>query len=58
MKNATVPATFVTFTFSDDWLKKIGEKLAIKKKSKLRRIKSNMLLCITALYGTIQEIQQ
>ena len=30
MKNATVPATFVTFTFSDNWLKKIGEKLAIK----------------------------
>lgn len=31
MKNATVPAIFVTFTFSDDSLKKISEKLAIKK---------------------------
>lgn len=31
MKNATVPATFVTFTFSDYWLNSIYEKLAIKK---------------------------
>lgn len=31
MKNATVPATFVTFTFSDDWIKRISEQLAIKK---------------------------
>ena len=46
MKNATVAATFVTFTFSDFWLKKIGEKLAIKQNPSYEELN---MICYYAL---------
>ena len=45
-KNATVAATFVTFTFSDFWLKKIGEKLTIKQNPSYEELN---MICYYAL---------
>ena len=46
MKNATVAATFVTFTFSDFWPKKIGEKLTIKQNPSYEELN---MICYYAL---------